>query len=74
MQSSQNRISIRDAANSLNISEALIQKFIRLGFVKAVSRKNSVQLTGYNFRRLIKALDLYEQNVPTETIENILNN
>lgn len=62
-----------DAANSLEISVALINKFIRLGLVKTVKNGHYNMLTPYGFRRLSRVIDLYEKSYTPARIEAELN-
>lgn len=74
MNSFQDLTSIKDAASNLEISEELVLKFIRMGFVKPIVDATTLKLTKYNMRRLNQAINLYEQCLPLETIEHRLNN
>ncbi len=67
-------LSISEAASYLNVSEALVQKFINMGLVKPVVRNKKIRFTGYNLRRLISAVDLYEKSYSPDTIEFMLDN
>lgn len=66
-------ITLTDAADSLEISVALINKFIRLGFVKTVRNGQFKMLTPYGIRRLSRVVDLYEKSYPPAYIEAELN-
>ncbi|KAA3611132.1 MAG: hypothetical protein D8M58_14250 [Calditrichaeota bacterium] len=66
-------ISISDAANSLQVSEALVDKFIKLGLVKTIQDGRLPKLTPYGIRRLTRIVDMYDQSFSTEKIENALN-
>ena len=66
-------VSLADAAETLEISVALINKFIRLGFVKTVKNGQFKMLTPYGIRRLSRVVDLYEKSYPTAYIEAELN-
>jgi len=65
---------IKDAAISLEISEELVLKFIKLGIVKPIFDSSTVKLTGYNLRRLSQALKMYENSFTPEAILARLNN
>ena len=65
--------SLLEAANSLEISVALINKFISLGLVKTVKNGHYKMLTPYGIRRLGRVVDLYEKSYSTAGIEAELN-
>ncbi len=65
--------SIEEAASNLEVSEALIRKFIQQGIVVAVEQGRAKKLTAYGVRRLSELLHLYEQSYPLESIERKLN-
>ena len=65
--------SLADAANSLEISVSLVNKFINLGLVKTVKNGNFKMLTPYGFRRLCRVMDLYEKSYSPDSIEAVLN-
>ena len=67
-------VSLKDASINLNISEALILKFINRGFIKPIHDGTVIKLTAYNLRRLKQALDMYERSFSLDKIELILNN
>ena len=66
-------ISITDAADSLQVSTALIDKFIKLGLVKTIKDGTFTKLTPYGIRRLTRIVDMYDQSVSMEGIEEVLN-
>ncbi len=66
-------ISITDAANTLKVSEALVDKFIKLGLVSTIQDGFSTKLTPYGIRRLTRIVDMYDQSFSTDRIENLLN-
>ena len=66
-------ISIADAANSLKVSEALVDKFIKLGLVSTIQDGHFIKLTPYGIRRLTRIVDMYDQSFSTERIEDLLN-
>jgi Mn-dependent DtxR family transcriptional regulator len=66
-------VSISDAANSLKVSEALVDKFINMGLVSTIQDGRLPKLTPYGIRRLIRIVDLYEQSFSPERIEMVLN-
>ncbi len=66
-------ISIADAANSLKVSEALVDKFIKMGLVSTIKDGHFFKLTPYGIRRLTRIVNMYEQSFSTERIENALN-
>ena len=74
MKNNTDLLSISEAASYLNVSEALVQKFINMGLVKPVVRNKKIKFTGYNLRRLISAVDLYEKSYSPDTIEFMLDN
>jgi len=65
--------SLAEAANSLEISLSLVNKFINLGLVKTVKNGNYLMLTPYGFRRLSRIVELYEKSYSTDNIEAVLN-
>jgi len=66
-------LSITDAANSLNVSKALVDKFIKMGLVKTIKDGHFTKLTPYGIRRLMRIVDLYDQSISMEGIEKQLN-
>jgi len=66
-------VSISDAASSLAVSEAYIDKFIKLGLVTPVKDGRTEKLTSYGFRRLMRIIDMYEKSFSTDYIETALN-
>ncbi len=66
-------ISITDAANTIKVSEALVDKFIKLGLVSTIQDGHSTKLTPYGIRRLLRIVDMYDQSFSTDRIENLLN-
>jgi len=65
--------SLEEAANFLEISVSLVNKFLNLGLVQTVDSGSYRMLTPYGFRRLRRVIDLYEKSYSTETIEAALN-
>ncbi len=66
--------SITEAAENLHVSEALVRKFISQGLITPVYDEKKPGLTPYNYRRLIQAVDLYEQCIPGDRIAVMLDN
>jgi len=66
-------ISVAEAANSLKVSEELVDKFIKLGLVKTIKDGHLTRLTPYGIRRLSRIVALYDQSISPEKIENLLN-
>lgn len=66
-------ISIADAAHSLEVSEALLDKFIKWGLVATIQDGRFRKLTPYGIRRLTRIVDMYEQSYTQERIEKALN-
>lgn len=64
--------SISEAANSLQVSEDLVQKFIHMGLVTTVKEGQAKKITSYGMRRLLRAMDMYEKSYTTEHIEKML--
>jgi len=65
--------SLTDAAQSLEISISLVNKFINMGLVNTVKDGNFKMLTPYGFRRLSRVIDLYEKSYSPDSIEAALN-
>ena len=65
--------SLADAANSLEISVSLVNKFVNLGLVNTVKNGSFKMLTPYGFRRLSRVIDLYEKSYSPDGIEAVLN-
>ena len=65
--------SIEEAASNLAVSEALVCKFIKRGFVVAVQQGRVKKVTAYGLRRLSEIIKMYEQSYTLETIEQRLN-
>ena len=65
--------SLSEAANSLEISLSLVNKFINLGLVKTVKTGNYNMLTPYGFRCLSRIVELYEKSYSTDSIKAVLN-
>jgi hypothetical protein len=65
--------SLTEAAQSLEISISLVNKFINLGLVNTVKDGNFKMLTPYGFRRLSRVIDLYEKSYSPDSIEAALN-
>ena len=70
---SANMYTIPEAAFNLGISIELVTKFINLGLVTPVKDGKALKLTSYNFRRLLRAVDLYEKSYSPENIEALIN-
>jgi len=66
-------LSIQEVARNLKVSEAFIDKFIKMGLVTPVIDGRAPKLTSYHFHRLTKAMELYENSCSYEKIETILN-
>ena len=66
-------VSINEVADSLAISVALIDKFIRLGLVTPVTEGRASKLTPYGMRRLTRIIDMYEKSFSADRIEQALN-
>lgn len=72
MQNSQ-LLSIADAADSLQVSEALVDKFIKMGLVTTIQDGRFTKITPYGIRRLMRIVDMYDQSFSPESIEKLLN-
>jgi len=66
-------VSISEAANSLEISEAVVDKIIERGLLPTIKNGASNMLTPYGIRRLTRIINMYAQSFSTENIEKALN-
>ena len=67
-------LSIKEVAGDLQVSEALVQKFIKKGLIHPIYDDDiAPKLTSYGKRQLSRIVDLYEKSYSTESIEYIIN-
>lgn len=64
---------IPEVASNLEVSELLVNKFINKGLIHPVEQGKARKLTGYNYRQLVRVIDLYEKSYPYESIDAIIN-
>ena len=68
-----NSLSVQDVANNLEVSEALIIKFIKMGLIVPLNDGSTPKFTTYGMRQLRRIVDLYEKSYSHESIEYIIN-